>query len=73
MEDNPPEPPTLGTDDVLSLITWLESCADWLREDQAVAARFGHGESEEFAANMRLYEGAALLLREAYEVDLPDQ
>lgn len=62
-----PEPPALRPDDVAAVIRWLDESAAWLREDRSVAARSGHPAQPQVDANLRLYEDAALLFREAYD------
>ena len=66
MNEHPPEPPDLRPEDVAAVIYWLHATAAWLREDQAVAATRGHVASPEAESNLRLYEDAAFLFREAY-------
>ena len=63
-----PEPPPLRTEDVAALVGWLDASAAWLREEQSVAAAHGHPAHPQAQANLRLHEDAALLLREAYDV-----
>lgn len=67
MTEFPPEPPPLRDDQVDSVITWLSATADWLRHEHSAAAAHGHVPSAEALANLRLYEGSALLFREAYD------
>ena len=66
MNEQPPEPPDLRSEDVASVIDWLHATAAWLRDDQVVAATRGHVAGPEAESNLRLYEDAALLFREAY-------
>ena len=67
-EDAPvPEPPELRREDVVAVIRWLDESAAWLRADRSVAARHGHPAQPQVEANLRLYEDAALLFREAYD------
>jgi hypothetical protein len=62
-----PEPPALRQEDVAAIVRWLDDTAAWLREDMSVAARHGHPPQPQVEANLRLYEDAALLFREAYD------
>ena len=62
-----PQPPELRHDDVVAVIRWLDECAVWLREDMSVAASHGHPPQPQVEANLRVYEDAALLFREAYD------
>lgn len=62
-----PEPPELRQEDVLAVIRWLDESAAWLRQDVSVAASHGHEAQPQVEANLRLYEDAALLFREAYD------
>ena len=62
-----PQPPELRHEDVVAVIRWLDDCAAWLREDMSVAASHGHHAQPQNEANLRLYEDAALLFREAYD------
>ena len=63
----PPEPPELHREDVDAIVRWLDDSAAWLREDMSVAASHGHPPQSQVEANLRLYEDAALLFREAYD------
>lgn len=67
-DDEPPPPPPLAGDDVRALARWLDASADWLREQLSIAETRGHTDHGVGAANLHLYEGAALLLREAYDL-----
>ena len=62
-----PQPPELRQEDVVAVIRWLDESAAWLREDMSVAARHGHAAQPQVEANLRLYQDAALLFREAYD------
>ena len=62
-----PQPPELRHEDVVAVIRWLDDCAAWLREDMSVAASHGRHGQPQSEANLRLYEDAALLFREAYD------
>lgn len=62
-----PKPPELRTEDVAAVIRWLDESAAWLREDMSVAASHGYPAQPQIEANLRLYEDAALLFREAYD------
>jgi hypothetical protein len=62
-----PEPPELRQEDVVAVIRWLSESAAWLREDMTVAASHGHVSQPQVEANLRLYEDASLLFREAYD------
>ena len=62
-----PDAPELTPDVVTTIIRWLDDMAAWLREDMSVAARHGHAAQPRIEANLRLYEDAALLFREAYD------
>ena len=62
-----PDAPELRHDDVTAIIRWLDDSAAWLREDMSVAAGHGHPAPPQLEANLRLYEDAALLFREAYD------
>jgi hypothetical protein len=66
MSPHPPDPPLLSAADIAAIVEWLTATADWLRHEQAEAAAQGHAASPEATANLRLYEEAALLFREAY-------
>jgi len=67
MDESMPQPPELRQADVAAVIQWLDESAAWLREDMAVAASHGHPPQPQMEANLRLYEEAALLFREAYD------
>ncbi len=62
-----PAPPELRSIDVVAVIRWLDESAAWLREDMSVAASHGRPAQPQVEANLRLYEDAALLFREAYD------
>lgn len=62
-----PDAPELPPADVTAIIRWLDDMAAWLREDMIVAAGHGHAAQPQIEANLRLYEDAALLFREAYD------
>ncbi len=62
-----PEPPELRQEDVAAVVRWLDESAAWLREDMSVAAGHGHAAQPRVEAQLRLYEDAALLFREAYD------
>ncbi|KAA1425407.1 hypothetical protein FE697_006030 [Mumia zhuanghuii] len=69
MDEDPPEAPEIDDDTVRGLVDWLEATARWLSEEHVVAQTYGHEISGESLENLRLYEDAALLFRETY--DLP--
>ena len=62
-----PEPPALRREDVVAVVRWLDASAAWLRQDMSVAAGHGHPPQPQVEQNLRLYEEAALLFREAYD------
>lgn len=69
MNDFPPPAPPLADEDVRALIGWMDATAAWLREEHAEAQSCGHVISNEATANLRLYEDAAILMREAYDTN----
>lgn len=66
MGQHPPEPPPLPGGAVESVAEWLDHLAEWARKDHEAAQVRGHRISPEALTQLRLYEDAALLLREAY-------
>jgi hypothetical protein len=69
MSDTFPRPPEVAVADIRALVDWLDAGAAWLREDAARAARHGHATARN-RDQMRYYVDAALLLREAYDLEL---
>ena len=67
MDEFPPEPPEIPQDSIRALIAYLDRTAAWLRHHHSEAAARGHEISREAAAQLRLNEEAALLLRETYD------
>jgi len=68
----PPEPPQLPLDRVHAIIDWADTTADWLRAEMAEAERRGHQRDPQSIDNLRLYEGVAVLFREAYDTRMDE-
>ena len=48
---------------------WLDSMAEWLSAEHSTAASHGHEVSGPGLQNLDLYRNAALLVREAYDLN----
>ena len=68
VSDTFPRPPKVAAADVRALVDWMDAGAAWLREDATRASSRGRA-ADSNRDQMRYYVEAALLLREAYELE----
>ncbi len=64
-----PPPPNLDRSTAQALVDWLDSMAEWLSAEHSTAASHGHEVSGPGLQNLDLYRNAALLVREAYDLN----